>query len=115
MACCFSPADGNTILSGSADNTLKLWDVRSGVCRRTLTGHADVVNGCAFCPVDGSIVLSCSYNNTIKLWDAATGPCTATLEGGSAAEKALCFSISRDGSTIAGGDFAGHLALWRRV
>ena len=35
--CCFSP-DGSTILSGSWDNTLKLWRTRDGLCNSTLSG-----------------------------------------------------------------------------
>ena len=35
--CCFSP-DGSTILSGSYDNTLKLWRTRDGLCNSTLSG-----------------------------------------------------------------------------
>ena len=35
--CCFSP-DGDTILSGSGDETLKLWRTRDGLCYGTLSG-----------------------------------------------------------------------------
>ena len=35
--CCFSP-DGSTILSGSSDNTLKLWRTCNGLCNSTLSG-----------------------------------------------------------------------------
>ena len=35
--CCFSP-DGSTILSGSTDNTLKLWRTRAGSFSSTLSG-----------------------------------------------------------------------------
>ena len=41
--CCFSP-DGSTILSGSCDNTLKLWRTRDGSLINTLNGHTDRVN-----------------------------------------------------------------------
>ena len=35
--------NGTTLFSGSADKTIKVWDVQSGECRRTLTGHGDWV------------------------------------------------------------------------
>jgi WD40 repeat protein len=34
----FTP-DGRQVLSGSEDNSLKLWDAASGVLLRTLEGH----------------------------------------------------------------------------
>ena len=113
MTCCFSPADGNTILSCSYGKTLKLWDATTGVCRRTLTGHTSDVYGCAFSPICDNIVLSCSDDQCLKLWDAATGACTATLEGHES--FILCWAFSPDGATIASGDALGGLKLWRRA
>ena len=42
LCCCFSP-DGSTILSGSWDNTLKLWRTRDGSLINTLNGHTSDV------------------------------------------------------------------------
>ena len=39
FCCCFSP-DGSTILSGSADKTLKLWRTRDGSFSSTVSGEA---------------------------------------------------------------------------
>ena len=38
MACEFAH-DAKTIVSGSMDKTLKIWDVSSGTCQATLEGH----------------------------------------------------------------------------
>jgi WD40 repeat protein len=67
----FSP-DGARVLSGSRDNTLKLFDAATGALIRTFEGHLDTVHSVAFSP-DGSSVLSGSWDKTVKLWDAATG------------------------------------------
>jgi len=33
--------DGKQIASGSADQTIKIWDSQSGDCQSTLTGHSE--------------------------------------------------------------------------
>jgi WD40 repeat protein len=47
--------DGKMIVSGSDDNTLKLWDTETGKEIATLAGHIGEVNTCAFSP-DGSVI-----------------------------------------------------------
>ena len=57
------------IVSGSSDNTLKIWDADTGKEKYTLSGHSGGVGSCAFSP-DGTTVLSGSGDTTLKLWDS---------------------------------------------
>ena len=90
----FSP-DGSQIASGSHDQTIKIWDSRSGKEIHTLIGHADDVRGLDFSP-DGSRIASCS--STVKLWKLENGQEVLTLDKHKGA--VTCIRFSEDGSKI---------------
>ncbi|MDY6783241.1 MAG: NB-ARC domain-containing protein [Cyanobacteriota bacterium] len=68
------------LASASDDLTIKLWDIETGRCIRTLIGHKDWLRSLQFSP-DGRILASGSVDRTIRLWDVATGECLRVLEG----------------------------------
>jgi WD40 repeat protein len=70
-AAAFSP-DGARAVTGSDDNTLKLWSVKDGKEIATLSGHKDKVRTVVVSPVDGTI-FSGSQDGDIRLWDGSTG------------------------------------------
>ena len=53
--------------AGDGDNTVHLWDVRTGQLIATLEGHTGSVNNLAFSP-DGTTLASGSSDETIRLW-----------------------------------------------
>jgi WD40 repeat protein len=67
----FSP-DGCTALSGSADKTVKLWELATGKVLRTFIGHSKEVTAVAFSP-DGRTMLSGGADSKVTLWDITTG------------------------------------------
>ncbi len=76
LACAVTP-DGRRVVSASADDTLKIWDLHSGVALATLEGHDKWVLACAVAP-DGRHVVSASDDNTLKVWDLASSACLFT-------------------------------------
>ena len=60
------------VVSGSYDNTVRLWDAATGTALQTLEGHSDYVYSVAFSP-DNKQVVSSLGDNMVWLWDAAIG------------------------------------------
>ena len=75
----FSP-DGQRIVTGSGDQTAKVWDAASGKELLTLKGHGSRVWSVAFSP-DGQRIVTGSRDQTAKVWDAASGKELLTLKG----------------------------------
>jgi len=104
----FSP-DGRRALSGSGDNTLKLWEVNSGREIRTFQGHSNLVNAVAFSS-DGRRALSGSWDHTLKLWEVNSGREIRTFQGHSSDVTAVAFSP--DGRMALSGSEDNTLKLW---
>jgi len=59
-------ADGKRSISASADHTLKVWDLESGLELRTLSGHAHWVTAVAVY-AEGKRAISGSWDDTLKV------------------------------------------------
>lgn len=104
----FSP-DGSYALSGSGDQTIKLWEVATGRSLRSFEDHRDRVNTIALSP-DGNYALSGSSDQTIKLWQVATGSCLRTFRDHTDAVHAVVFSP--DGQFALSGSMDSTLKFW---
>jgi WD40 repeat protein len=61
----FSP-DGQLLVSVSDNNTVRLWDSRTGALCNTLESHSDRIKAVAF-SLDGLLFASASDNKTLRL------------------------------------------------
>jgi WD40 repeat protein len=101
--------DGSCALSGSSDDTLRLWDLVTGDCLRTLEGHAKSVTAVAVL-ADGRRALSGSWDQALRLWDLATGMTLRAFQGHSHWVTAV--AVQPDGSRALSGSQDKTLRLW---
>jgi hypothetical protein len=103
---CFSP-DGSRLLSGSIDETMKLWDVHSGACLRTIKEGLDNCVSSVRFSADGRYILAGANETTI--WDVQSG---RKLHGfhSDVYVEAACFTL--DGGRVLSGTSDGIISLW---
>lgn len=75
-----SPSSGNLLVSASRDKTLRIWDVSTGYCVKTIRGHNEWVRDVSP-SFDGRWLISAGVDQTARLWDASSGELKATLLG----------------------------------
>uniref|UniRef100_A0A669CN13 F-box/WD repeat-containing protein 7 n=1 Tax=Oreochromis niloticus TaxID=8128 RepID=A0A669CN13_ORENI len=96
---------GDLIVSGSDDNTLKVWSAITGKCLRTLTGHT----GGVWCSqMAATTVISGSTDRTLRVWDAESGECVHTLYGHTSTVR--CMHLN--GNRVVSGSRDTTLRVW---
>jgi ribosome assembly protein 4 len=99
------------IVSGSLNETIRIWNAETGVQEGELRGHAGSVTSIVISP-DGKHIVSSSSDETIRIWDVEsmeqvgeplripdTGPVRSVM-------------ISQDGKHIVSGHQDGYIRIW---
>ena len=110
-AVAYSP-DNQYIASGSNDNTIKIWNAKTGQLVRTLPVSDQRIYTVAFSP-DGTQVISGGKDNVLRIWDMNTGEQVGQdLTGHTGSVRAVAFSP--DGNQIASGGDDGKIYIWNK-
>ncbi|KAF7115791.1 hypothetical protein CNMCM5793_003431 [Aspergillus hiratsukae] len=75
-----SPMSGNLLVSASRDKTLRIWDVTTGYCVKTLSGHVDWVRAVAP-SLDGRFLFAAGDDRIPRLWDLSSAETKSTFLG----------------------------------
>ncbi len=103
--------DRQTVVSGSADNTAKLWDLNSPPGTTILADYPEQVRSLTLSPNPGDrIAASGSGDGSIKLWDLQNNK-TRKLQGPSPS-AVLAIAFSSDGQRLASSGTDAKVKLW---
>jgi WD40 repeat protein len=104
----FSP-NGQLIVSGSRDKTVRVWDATTGVQRHIMRGHEDWVWSVTFSP-NGQLIASGSDDRTARVWDASTGAERHIMHGHESGVLSVAFS--RNSQLIVSGSRDKTVRVW---
>jgi len=96
---------GNRVVSGSDDNTLKVWSAMTGKCLRTLVGHT---GGVWSSQMANNVIVSGSTDRTLKVWNAESGTCVHTLYGHTSTVRCMHLHDSK----VVSGSRDATLRMW---
>lgn len=94
-----------TIVSGSTDRTIRVWDAESGECLHVLYGHSSTVR-CLH--LKHGTLVSGSRDATLRVWDVETGQCKHVLVGHVAAVRCVQY----DGTRVVSGAYDYTVKIW---
>ena len=104
----FSP-DSSRVVSGSDDNTVRIWNAITGEVEAELKGHMGKVLSVAFAQ-DDSRVVSGSIDKTIRIWNAMIGEKEAELKGHTGWVTSVAFA--QDGRRVVSGSDDKTVRIW---
>lgn len=108
ITCC-DLLNGQFIVSGSYDKTLKVWNYHNGREIVTLFGHSEKVNDCIISN-DGKMIVSASDDRTIKVWDWKQSKALLTLRGHTASVRAVALNSTK--TLIASVSWDKTIRIW---
>jgi WD40 repeat protein len=109
VGCLTWTSDGKTLISGSADHSIRTWNTSNWKQIAVLEGHINIVYGIAISS-NGRILASASVDNTARLWNLNNNqPISSPLQH---ANVVYSVSFSADGKLLATSCFDDNAYTW---
>ncbi|MYF99130.1 PQQ-binding-like beta-propeller repeat protein [Candidatus Poribacteria bacterium] len=114
----FSP-DGGTLTTVNANNTVQVWNTKTGELKYTLE-HTSSVIGVSFSKFSNfnegskkdSTLITVHSDKTVRQWNTKTHVCQRTFSLTKHTDAIHSVAFSPDGRTLATASFDGHYLLW---
>ncbi|KAH6668788.1 WD40-repeat-containing domain protein [Halenospora varia] len=97
--------DDNVLATGSYDCTIRIWNIETGECIRTLRGHTSGLRSLQF---DDTKLISGSLDHTVRVWNWRTGECISTYGG----HNEGVIGVHYEGNILASGSIDKSVKIW---
>ena len=101
--------DDQFVVTGSMDNTARIWSVETGETIKELKGHSGGVRAMAISP-DGKFVITGSRDSTARIWSVETGETIKELKGHFVSVNDV--AISPDSKFVVTGSYDHTARIW---
>ena len=108
----FDPQNIDIIASGSADSSIKFWNLKTFSLLFTIdNAHSTAVRSLAYYNNNKPLLASGAYDTPIKIWDTTRYELVATLTGHSSRVLSVAFDPTRPG-IMASGSLDTYIKVW---
>ncbi|NJL47973.1 MAG: protein kinase [Leptolyngbyaceae cyanobacterium SM2_5_2] len=105
--------DGNTLVTASADKTIRIWDLDAATLKHTLGQHTNVVKALAV-TTDQSTLISTGDDRTIRFWSLPDGQSLGQIDNAHNV-PINTLEVSNNNKLLASADGDGAIKLWNLV
>jgi WD40 repeat protein len=102
-------ANGQCAVSASADQTVRVWDLKGNEPQRILEGHPSTIYSVAI-SANGERIVSGSEDNKVRVWDPESDEPPRVLEGHTGAVYLV--AITANGERAVSGSGDGTVCVW---